>query len=253
MHQIGNNTFESKVFTGIQVHVEDDKMSFLDDKKELGSIKKTSKSASNTLKLDLTGNYTASALNNSVWAFSNQNEVLKVTNPSGRTIKLEPIHKNIVGNTKSNIYFEQIGLPNGKETWVLMAGQIPKIQLHATSVQQAIPLIKEALELGGSEAAKKQFQTMRKQSEKFDFSEGGLNSLGYSLLRKKQPIEALTIFKMMTETFPKSVNALDSFADGLLANEKIGEAKKAYQRILKLDPYHANAKRMLNRLQKTSN
>lgn len=252
LHQIGTDTFGSQVFD-IQVYINNNGMSFLDEKKVLGFIEKTTNIKTHLPFGRLLGNYTSPALNNSVWAFSIQDEALMVTKPSGQSMKLEPISTNIVGNTKNNIYFEQMVLHNGKKTWILLGGQIPKIQLQETNIQQAIPLITAALESGGSEAAWNQFNTMRKQSEKFDFSESAMNSLGYSLLRNKHPMEALAVFQMMVEIFPASVNALDSMADGLMANDKISDAKKTYQEILKLDPNQSNARLMLTKLQKASN
>lgn len=253
LHQIGTDTFRSEVLPDIQVYINSNGMSFLDERKVLGFIQKITNDKPHLPFVSLLGNYTSSALNNSVWAFSIRDEALVVTKPSGRAMKMEPIFTNIVGNTKTNIYFEQIELPNGKKTWVLLGGQIPKIQLHETNIQQGVPLISAALESGGSEAAWNQFNTMRKQSEKFDFSKSALNSLGYSLLRNKHPIEALAVFQMTVETFPKSLNALDSLADGLLANDKIIEAKKTYEAILALDPNQSNARLMLTKLQKASN
>ncbi len=253
LHQVGRDTFRSEVFPDILVRFNRNGMRFLDEKKVLGFIQKITNNKPHVSPVSLIGNYTASALNNSVWAFSIRDEALVVTKPSGQTMTMEPIFNNIVGNTKTNIYFEQIELPDGKRTWVLLGGQIPKIQLHKTSIQQAVPLISAALESDGSEAAWNLFNTMHKQSEKYDFSEPALNRLGYSLLRNKHPIEALAVFQMMVKTFPASVNALDSFADGLLANDKISEAKKTYQAILALNPNHSDARLMLTKLQKAKN
>ncbi len=253
LHQVGSDTFQSEAYPDILARINSNGMSFLDEKKSLGLIRKITIDKPHVPILNLIGNFTASALNNSVWAFSIRDEALVVTKPSGRTMTLEPIFANIVGNTKTNIYFEQIELTEGKKTWVLMGGQIPKIQLHKTNIQQAVPLISAALESGGSEAAWNQFNSMREQSKKFDFAESALNSLGYALLRNKHPIEALIVFQMMVETFPVSVNALDSLADGLMANDKISEAEKTYQSILELDPNYSNARLMLTKLKKSSN
>lgn len=252
LHQVGMNTFSSEAFPNILVRISSNEIHFLDENKVLGSIQKINRNKNIAPPINLIGNYTASALNNSVWAFSIRDEALIVTNPSGRTMTLEPIYANIVGNIKTNIYFEQIELSGGKKSWVLLGGQIPKIHLHKTNIQQAVSLISAALESGGSKAAWNQFNAMRNQSEKFDFSEPALNSLGYSLLRNNHPVEALAVFQMMVETFPMSVNALDSMADGLMANDKISEAKKTYQKILALDPNQSNARLMLTKLNKPS-
>ena len=253
LHQVGKETFRSKIMSEILVRINSNGISFLDEKKVLGFVQKITNDNPHFSPENLIGNYTASALNHAVWEFSIRDKKLVVTRPSGRTMTLEPIFGKIVGNTKANIYFEQVNISNGKKTWVLMAGQIPKIQLHKTKVKQAVPLISKALELSGSKAAWRQFKAMRKQSKKFDFVESAFNSLGYSLLRKKHPIEALVVFQMMVEVFPSSLNALDSLADGFLANERIAEAKKTYQAILNLDPNQSNARLMLNKLEKGAN
>lgn len=251
LKQVGQNTFGSTDLPGIVIRIKNDEMVFLDENKNLGLIKKITGSKVSNMPT-LVGNYTAPALNNGVWSFSIQDGSFLATSPSGRTMPLEHIYGNVVGNTMSNIYFEQVVLAEGKRSWVLMAGQIPKIQLLETNVQQALLLIKKALEQGGSKAAWEQYNTMRKQRENFDFSEPGLNSMGYSLLQSKKPEEALAVFQMMVELFPTSANALDSMADGLLANDKKEEAIKAYRSILLIDPHHSNARYMLSELEKKS-
>ena len=250
LHQVGKDTFKSEIFTDILVRIQAYEMHFLDEQKVLGAMKKIAANKPNTSLINLSGNYTASALNNSIWTFATKENTLTVTNPSGKTYALSPIFSNIVGNTKSNIYFEQKSTSNDKKTWVLLGGQIPKIELQKTNIQQAIPLLIKAMETGGSDAAWKQFYRMQKQMKKFDFSERALNRLGYALLRKKLPTKALAIFQMMVKIFPASSNAYDSLADGFLVNDNILEAKKTYQTILKLDPNHTNALRMLTKLNK---
>lgn len=249
LKQVDKDSFKTNDYSNILVRISESEISIMDENKRLGWLKRISSSKPLQLPENVTGNYTADALNNSVWSFSIEGNVLNVINPMGRKMALEPIFENIVGNPQSNIYFEQIILPSGKKTWSLLAGQIPKIQLRETEIKQALPLIVHALESGGIETAWKQFHSMRKQEKRFDFSEPGLNNLGYSLLSSKRPVEALAVFQMMVELFPKSVNALDSMADGLLANNKKVEARKTYQAILAIDPYHVNARAMLSQLQ----
>jgi Protein of unknown function (DUF2911) len=60
-------------------------------------------------------------------------------------------------------------------------------------------------------------------------SESEINNTGYNYLRARLSKEALQIFKMNVQKHPASWNALDSYAETLLANGNKKEAAKYYQ------------------------
>ena len=79
-------------------------------------------------------------------------------------------------------------------------------------------------------------------------SERALNAIGYSLLQRRRPHDALAVFRRIVERFPNSSNAYDSLAE---AYAVIGDRENAaanYQRSLDLDPKNINAAEMLKKL-----
>ena len=72
-------------------------------------------------------------------------------------------------------------------------------------------------------------------------SEPGINALGYGFLGAKKYPEALALFRMNTEDFPKSANAYDSLGEGLFKSGDVSQARKSYSKALALDPKYPNA------------
>jgi CubicO group peptidase (beta-lactamase class C family) len=102
---------------------------------------------------------------------------------------------------------------------------------------------------GGLDAALKQYEDFkRNQTDLYDLGEDELNTLGYFLLREKKNDEALHVFRMNAEAFPKSANALDSLGEALeIAGDKTA-AREAYERALKVDPQFPHARDALGKL-----
>ncbi|HLK27947.1 MAG TPA: serine hydrolase domain-containing protein [Puia sp.] len=86
---------------------------------------------------------------------------------------------------------------------------------------------------------------------KYDFTnlESELNSLGYSLLSNERVKDAITIFKLNTEEFPKSWNAFDSYAEALMKDKKREAAIENYRLSLKLNPDNTNATEQIKKLE----
>jgi cytosine/adenosine deaminase-related metal-dependent hydrolase len=72
-------------------------------------------------------------------------------------------------------------------------------------------------------------------------SEEGVNHLGYSLLGKKQYKEAIAMFQMNTEDFPKSANTYDSLAEAQFKAGDLAHALENYRKALEVDPKYPNA------------
>lgn len=84
-----------------------------------------------------------------------------------------------------------------------------------------------------------------KVESKFDLSEGGINSLGYNLMRQEKSEEALKIFKLNTELYPDGFNAYDSYGECLLELGQKEEGIKAYKKSLELNPKNDNARTII--------
>lgn len=69
----------------------------------------------------------------------------------------------------------------------------------------------------------------------YNFAEAELNVLGYALLSENRTDDALAVFKLNTEQFPKSANPYDSYGDALLAKGDTLNALENYRKCFKMD------------------
>ena len=76
-----------------------------------------------------------------------------------------------------------------------------------------------------------------------------MNQLGYQLLRSGKPREAIEIFKLNVEAYPKGANTYDSLAEAYAAVNERELAKQNYRKSLELNPNNANAVAVLKTLE----
>ena len=102
---------------------------------------------------------------------------------------------------------------------------------------------------GGLDAALKQYADMKaNKADLYELGEDELNTLGYFLLGEKKTDEAVRVFRMNIEAFPKSANAQDSIGEALeIAGDTAG-AKAAYEAALRIDPTFTHASDALKKL-----
>ncbi len=99
------------------------------------------------------------------------------------------------------------------------------------------------------QAAVKQYQTLKRTySEKFDFSETQLNTLGYHFLRGKRIKDAIEVFKLNVRAFPKESNPYDSLGEAYLADGNKKLALINYKKASELDPTNRNAANIVKKL-----
>jgi len=80
------------------------------------------------------------------------------------------------------------------------------------------------------------------------FSEDALNQSGYRYMQKGDYTNAIKIFRLNVNAYPKSGNVYDSLGEGFL---KSGDKKNAliyYQKSIEIDPANTNAKEMIKTL-----
>ena len=83
----------------------------------------------------------------------------------------------------------------------------------------------------------------------YDFSEGELNTLGYQLFGMKRTKDAIEIFKLNVEMFPKSGNPYDSLGEAYLEDNQKDLALVNYKKAVELDPKNVNAVQIVKRLE----
>ncbi len=73
------------------------------------------------------------------------------------------------------------------------------------------------------------------------FPEAAANVIGYRFLQRGQTADAIAIFKMNADSYPKSSNVWDSLADGYIANGDSTLALECYHKVLEVLPHDTNA------------
>lgn len=82
----------------------------------------------------------------------------------------------------------------------------------------------------------------------YNFKESQLNILGYKLLQAGKNKEAIEIFKLNVEQYPKAFNVYDSLGEGYMINGDTKLAIKNYEKSLKLNPDNDNARQMIEKM-----
>ena len=100
----------------------------------------------------------------------------------------------------------------------------------------------------GVDAAVLRYREIKARYPAEMLSESDLNTLGYQRLRENDVKDAITIFKLNVEMYPKASNPYDSLAESYLADGQNDLAIKNYRRSLELDPNNSNAVEMLKKL-----
>ena len=102
---------------------------------------------------------------------------------------------------------------------------------------------------GIARAVKVYHEISKKQRDDYHFVESEFNDLGYKLLGDERVVDALEIFKLIVEAYPKSSNAHDSLGEVYALSGDRKRAIKAYRKSLKLNPNNAGAKAKLEELE----
>jgi hypothetical protein len=82
----------------------------------------------------------------------------------------------------------------------------------------------------------------------YNFKENQLNELGYELMQGGRAKDAIEIFKLNVEQFPKSFNVYDSLGEGYMIDGNTKLAIKNYEKSMELNPNNDNGKKMLEKL-----
>lgn len=114
-----------------------------------------------------------------------------------------------------------------------------------------LPALRRTLRDKGLPAALALFREQAARYPKQDITPELLNSLGYEVLTAKRIDEAIRIFALNVESFPKDANAYDSLGEAYAANGNRELAIANYRKSLEIDPKNLHALAELVRLQNT--
>ncbi len=101
----------------------------------------------------------------------------------------------------------------------------------------------------GVAAAIARYRSMRQQYPAEFFRERTLNTLGYEQLAARHTSEAIDLFALNVEMYPKSFNTYDSLGEAYMAQGNRRAAIENYRKSLALNPQNTNAVEMLKKLE----
>lgn len=128
---------------------------------------------------------------------------------------------------------------------VILYGQEP-----AVPKRWLVPDLGETLANRGADAAVAQYRELKRTNPNgFNFDERALNQLGNMLLGKGRNADAIAIFKLNVEEYPKSGNVYGSLAEAYAKDGQKQQAITNYRKSLELDPKNQNAANKLKELE----
>jgi len=132
---------------------------------------------------------------------------------------------------------------------VAMFAWVPSLQAPFAQRKSIAETLGATVASGGIDQAVKQYHDLKASTPNgYNFAEDELNTLGYELLHTRKFKEAVAIFQVNVEAYPRSGNAYDSLAEACLAAGDKMQALVYYRRSLELNPKNAIAGRMLEKL-----
>jgi outer membrane protein assembly factor BamD (BamD/ComL family) len=132
---------------------------------------------------------------------------------------------------------------------VAMGSWVPNVKAGLDPRKSIAQILTTTIASGGIDAAVKQYHELKvAEPANYNFDERELNSLGYRFIRKNQLKEAIRIFQLNVEAYPKSANTYDSLAEAYMDDGDKALAIANYQKSLQLNPKNRNAVVMLQKL-----
>jgi len=120
-----------------------------------------------------------------------------------------------------------------------------EVKIPAQSIADRLA---EMIKEDGVETAVEQFKQIKEKKDLFSLKENEMNQLGYSYLSENKIDEALAVFKLNVDEFPKSGNVYDSYGEALLKKGNKEEALINYRKSVELDPRNTGAIKILKDL-----
>jgi uncharacterized membrane protein len=132
---------------------------------------------------------------------------------------------------------------------VTMGVWLPNIKRAYDSRKSIAETLSATIASAGIDQAARQYHDFKTAPPaNYNFDEDELNALGYQLLHANQGKEAIRIFQLNVEAYPKSGNVYDSLAEAYMDDGNNPQAIANYQKSLELNPKNTGAVRMLEKL-----
>jgi hypothetical protein len=130
-----------------------------------------------------------------------------------------------------------------------MGSWVPRIKAAYDSRKSIAQTLSATITSEGIAAAVRQYHELKAaQPAAYNFAERELNALGYELLRGQRRPEAVRVFQLNVEAYPRSSNTYDSLGEAYLADGDTAQAIANYEIALELDPASRSAAEALQKL-----
>jgi CubicO group peptidase (beta-lactamase class C family) len=106
---------------------------------------------------------------------------------------------------------------------------------YGGAVRSLADVMRETIERSGIETAVARFQELRPRTNEYALSEDEINNLGYEYLQAGKLQEAIAVFKMNVEAFPRSYNVYDSLGEAYATAGEKELAIKNYEKSIELN------------------
>jgi tetratricopeptide (TPR) repeat protein len=167
----------------------------------------------------------------------------------GPKFEIFPISESAFIAKEQNIKLTFVKNPEGKVDTVKIEPSGGR-SIEATRMADGAMIPYEKLMAGKIAEALEDYRRIRREKPELpDTQEGRLNGLGYSLMRQKKMAEAIALFKLNVEFYPKSSNVYDSLGEAYMTNGDKELAIANYRKSLELNPKNENGARMLKKLE----
>jgi tetratricopeptide (TPR) repeat protein len=130
-----------------------------------------------------------------------------------------------------------------------MGSWVPRIKAAYDSRKSIHQTLSATIASDGIDAAVRQYHQLKAAPPAaYNFAERELNALGYELLRALRFKEAVRVFELNIEAYPRSSNAYDSLGEAYLAAGDKAQAIANYKVALTLDPANRSSAQALQTL-----
>jgi uncharacterized membrane protein len=132
---------------------------------------------------------------------------------------------------------------------VTMAIWVPQVKAALDPRKPIVEILSATIASNGIDAGVRQYHDLKSATPRtYNFDEDQLNDLGYRLIRAKKYEDAIRIFQLNVDVFPKSSNAYDSLGEAYMDNGEKQLAITNYKRSVDLNPKNRNGEAMLKKL-----
>jgi Predicted membrane protein (DUF2306)/Tetratricopeptide repeat len=132
---------------------------------------------------------------------------------------------------------------------VTVGAWLPTIKRAYDARKSVAEALAATIASSGIDAAERQYHQLKAEAPSvYNFDEDELNSLGYQLIQGNKLQEAIHIFQLNVEAYPKSSNTYDSLGEAYMDAGDKTQAIVNYQKALQLDPKKGSAISMLKKL-----